>query len=119
MMELTSGVALWYRGGCPPVHMRWAVVRHLVEPPGPRALLCTGIGAGPLQTVQWYMLRWQAGAAFEEMRAHPGMETQRQWSGRATARTGTALSGLFSVATLAADVLIEQRDGIAPRAKAW
>ena len=32
MVELTSGVALWYRGGYPSVHMRWAVVRHLEEP---------------------------------------------------------------------------------------
>ena len=47
------------------------------------------------------------------------METQRQWSDRAIARTTPALFGLFSVATLAADVLIEQRGGMAPRATAW
>ena len=41
MVELTSGVALWYRGGYPSVHMRWVVVRHLEEPLGPYALLCT------------------------------------------------------------------------------
>ena len=56
---------------------------------------------------------------FEELRAHLGMETQRQWSERAIARTTPALFGLFSVVTLAADILIEQRGGMAPRTAAW
>ena len=119
MIELTSGVALWYRGGYPSVHMRWVVVRHLEEPLGPHALLCTDIDADPLQIVQWYLLRWQVEVTFEELRAHLGMETQRQWSERAIARTTPALFGLFSVVTLAADVLIEQQGGILPRTTAW
>ena len=119
MIELTSGVALWYRGGYPSVHLRWVVVRHLEEPLGPHALLCTDIDADPLQIVQWYLLRWQVEVTFEELRAHLGMETQRQWSERAIARTTPALFGLFSVVTLAADVLIEQQGGILPRTTAW
>ena len=59
------------------------------------------------------------GRLFEELRAHLGMETQRQWSERAIARTTPALFGLFSVVTLAADILIEQRGGMAPRTAAW
>ncbi len=35
------------------------------------------------------------------------------------ARTTPALFGLFSVVTLAADILIEQRGGMAPRTAAW
>ena len=56
---------------------------------------------------------------FEELRAHLGLETQRQWSERAIARTTPALFGLFSVVTLAADILIEQRGAMAPRTAAW
>ena len=119
MIELTSGVALWYRGGFPSVQIRWVVVRHLEEALAPQALLCTDIDADPLQIVQWYMLRWQVEVTFEELRAHLGMETQRQWSERAIARTTPALFGLFSLVTLAADVLIEQQGGIAPRTTAW
>ena len=119
MIELTSGVALWYRGGFPSVQIRWVVVRHLEEALVPQALLCTDIDADPLQIVQWYMLRWQVEVTFEELRAHLGMETQRQWSERAIARTTPALFGLFSLVTLAADVLIEQQGGIAPRTTAW
>ena len=69
--------------------------------------------------MQWYLLRWQVEVTFEELRAHLGMETQRQWSERAIARTTPALFGLFSVVTLAADVLIEQRGAMAPRTTAW
>ena len=59
------------------------------------------------------------GRLFEELRAHLGMETQRQWSERAIARTTPALFGLFSLVTLTADVLIEQQGGILPRTTAW
>ena len=87
MIELTSGVALWYRDGFPSVQIPWVVVRHLEEALAPQALPCTDIDAHPLQIVQWYMLRWQAQVTFEELRADLGMETQRQWSERAIART--------------------------------
>ena len=40
---------------------------------------------------------------FEEARRHLGVETQRQWSDRAIARTTPVLLGLFSLVTLLAD----------------
>ena len=119
MVELTSGVALWYHGGPLRVLIRWVVVRHLEEPLGPYALLCTDVAAEPLRILQCYLLRWQVEVTFEELRAHLGMETQRQWSEQAIARTTPALFGLFSVVIPAADVLIGQQGGMAPRATAW
>ena len=115
MVELASGVALWYHGGPPRLPIRWVVIRYLAERRGPYALLCTDTAAEPLRILQWYLLRWQVEVTFEELRAHLGMETQRQWSERAIARTTPALFGLFSVVTLAADVLIEQRGAMAPQ----
>ena len=38
------------------------------------------------------MQRWQLEITFEETRAHLGIETQRQWSNRAIARTRPACS---------------------------
>ena len=99
--------------------MRWVVIRYLAERRGPYALLCTDTEAEPLRILQWYLLRWQVEVTFEELRAHLGLETQRQWSERAIARTTPALFGLFSVVTLAADILIEQRGAMAPRTAAW
>ena len=82
-------------------------------------MLCTDTEAESLRILQWYLLRWQVEVPFEELRAHLGMETQRQWSERAIARTTPALFGLFSVVTLAADILIGQQGGMAPRTTAW
>ena len=118
-VELTSGVAVWYVGGKPLVPMRWVIVRDPGECLRPCALLCTNTEAEPLRILQWYMLRWQVEVTFEELRAHLGMETQRQWSEQAIARTTPALFGLFSVVVLAADALIGQQGGMAPRATAW
>lgn len=42
---------------------------------------------------------------FQELRTHLGVETQRQWSDLAIARTTPALFGMFSWITLAANVL--------------
>lgn len=42
---------------------------------------------------------------FEEVRAHLGMETQRQWSDYAITRTTPILLGLFSLVTILTDHL--------------
>ncbi len=46
------------------------------------------------------MLRWNEEVTFEEVRAHLGVETQRQWSDLAIARMTPALLGMFSLITL-------------------
>lgn len=46
---------------------------------------------------------------FEEVRAQLGVETQRQWSDLAIARTTPALLGLFSLVTLLAHRLAHGR----------
>ena len=53
-----------------------------------------------------------------ETRAHLGVETQRQWSDRAIARTTPVLMGLFSWIALAAHQLQKQRP-LSPRSAAW
>ena len=44
-------------------------------------------------------------ATFEEVRRHLGLETQRQWSDLAIARTTPLILGLFSLVTLLAHYL--------------
>jgi len=46
------------------------------------------------------VLRWNVETTFEEMRAHLGLETQRQWSDLAIARTTPVLFALFSMIVL-------------------
>ena len=52
------------------------------------------------------------------MRTHLGVETQRQWSDLAIARTTPALPGLFSWTTLAAHAL-QKRHPMTQRKAAW
>jgi len=47
-------------------------------------------------------MRWQEEVTYREVRTHLGVETQRQWSDLAIARTTPALLGLFSLVTLLA-----------------
>ena len=117
-MELTSQTAVWYRSGKPPVLIRWVLIR---DPQGafdPQALLCTDPSTAPAQILQWFVLRWQLEVTFQEARTHLGMETQRQWSDLAIARTTPILLGLFSWTTLAAHAL-QERHSITQRTAAW
>ena len=117
-VELASQTAVWYRSGKPAATIRRVLIR---DPQGafdPQALLCTGPLADPARILEWFVLRWQLEVTFQEVRAHLGMETQRQWSGLAIARTTPILLGLFSWTTLAAHALQKQHS-ITQRTAAW
>ena len=101
-VELASGTAVWHHGGLPVVPIRWVLVRDPHRRFDPQALLCTDQAADPLQVLRWFVQRWQMEVTFQEVRAHLGVETQRQWSDLAIARTTPCLLGLFSVVTLLA-----------------
>ncbi len=99
-VELTSQTAVRYRPGKPPVTIRWVLIR---DPQGafdPQALLGADPSADPTRILQWFVRRWQLEVTFQEARSHLGMETQRQWSDLAIARTTPILLGLFSWTTL-------------------
>src|SRR5207249_4958558 len=103
LVEVASATAVWYHSGLPPVPLRWVLVR---DPQGrfaTQALLCTDPSVSPAQVLAWFVRRWQVEVTFEEARRHLGLETQRQWSDLAIARTTPALLGLFSLVTLLAE----------------
>ena len=54
------------------------------------------------QVLEWFVHRWQMEVTFKEARRHLGMETQRQWSALASARTTPSILRLFSIVTLLA-----------------
>ncbi len=117
-VELTSGTAVWYHSGLPVLPIRWVLLR---DPKGrfkPQALLCTDLAAKPEQIVEWFIQRWQIEVTFHEVRTHLGVETQRQWSDAAIARTTPALFGLFSFVTLLAHQHAD-RNELPVRQTAW
>ena len=118
LVEISSSTAVWRHAGLPVVPIRWVLLR---DPRGrfdPQALLCTDPAQDPLQVVRWFVQRWQVEVTFREVRDHLGVETQRQWSDRAIARTTPCLLGLFSLVTLLA-VRLGPRARLAVATAAW
>ena len=105
VVEICSGTAIWRHAGMPMVPVRWVLLRDPSRRFDPQALLCTDAAQDPLQVVGWFVQRWQLEVTFREVRDHLGVETQRQWSDKAVARTTPCLLGLFSIVTLLASRL--------------
>ena len=116
-VEIASHTAVWHHCGKAPVPIRWVLIRDLWGEFQPQALLCADLNVEPTRIIEWFMLRWQLEVTFQEVRTHLGVETQRQWSDRAIARTTPVLLGLFSWITVAAHLLQKQRPS-KPRAAA-
>lgn len=117
-MECTFGQALWHTPGQDPLPIAWVLVRDPAGKLDPRAFFATDLSASPLQILVWVILRWGVEVTFEEVRAHLGFETQRQWNRLAILRTSPALLGLFSLITLLAHHLLGD-DPLPVRSAAW
>jgi hypothetical protein len=101
-MRLFSRTGLWYTSGQDPVAIRYVLAR---DPKGAledAGYLCTEEEMLPEEVMRYVVWRWSVEVTFEEMRAHLGMETQRQWSDLAIERTTPVLLGLYSLVVLAA-----------------
>jgi hypothetical protein len=108
VIEVCTRTAVWYHTGLPPVPIRWVLIRDPEKRFDPQALLCTDLNQSPLTIVSWFVRRWQVEVTFQEVRKTLGVETQRQWSDWAIARTTPCLLALFSLVTLLADRLVRQ-----------
>jgi hypothetical protein len=97
-----SRTGLCYTPRVPPVAIRDVVV---ADPQGKLrldAFFCTDLQATPVQILRWVVMRWAVEVTCEEARAHLGVETQRQWSEQAIARTTPVLLAWFALVTVLA-----------------
>jgi hypothetical protein len=104
-IEMVSGVSLWYRHGLDPVPIRWVLLRCPEDSFKPQAFFCSDTRVSAKQIIIWFIARWNIEVTFEELRAHLGFETQRQWSDKAIERTAPCLFGIFSLVVLMAKEL--------------
>jgi DDE superfamily endonuclease len=102
VVEICSATAVWRHAGLPVLPIRWVLLRDPQRRFDPQALLCTDPDRDPLRIVRWFVRRWRVEVTFREARDHLGVETQRQWSDRAIARTTPSLLALFSIVALLA-----------------
>jgi hypothetical protein len=117
-LDIASGTALWYHPGLPPLPLRWVLVRDVAGEHEPQAFLCTDPATEPVDILRLFVRRWSMEVTFAEVRRHLGVETQRQWSDKAIARTTPSLLALFSLATCWANDLCA-RGLVLPRQAAW
>lgn len=108
-LKYISNVSLWGGDGFLPVPIRWVLV---VDPEGeldPIPLMSTELNISPEKIIGFYIQRWNLEVTFEEVREHLGVETQRQWSDKAIARTTPILLGLYTIVCLIANRLQKER----------
>ena len=113
LLQIVSGTAIWHDPGRL-VPIRYVLVRDVADEFKPQAFLCTDLDADPLDILRWFVRRWSIEVTFAEVRRHLGLETQRQWSDPAIARTTPALLGLFSLTNE-----LYAPGAPAPRAASW
>jgi hypothetical protein len=117
-LEICTGISLWYTPKQPPVPINWVLVR---DPKGElrdEAFFSTDMQATANDILSQVILRWNIEVTFEELRAHMGFETQREWSDLAIARTTPALFGLYSAVVLMALELVKS-NAIVIQSCAW
>jgi hypothetical protein len=84
----------------------------------PPALRSTDRSLSPEQSLAFFLRRWQMEPTFRQVREQLGVETQRQWSDQAIARTTPLRLGLFSLVTLLANASLARHD-ITIHSAAW
>jgi hypothetical protein len=102
VMWVFSRTGLWHRRGQDPVAIRYILARDPEGEQSDAAYFCTDERFLPEEILKYVVQRWSVEVTFEEARAQLGLETQRQWSDLAIARTTPVLLGLFSIVTLLA-----------------
>lgn len=117
-MLITTGIAIWYHAGKPPVPIRWVLLKAADGSGEAAALLSTDLNLTPLEIINYFIRRWTMEVTFEEARAHLGVESQRQWSDLAIARTTPVLFAFFSLTTLWADTL-QNQNSLQLKSSAW
>jgi hypothetical protein len=94
---LCSGTGLWYRPGCGVTPVRWVLVRQREGKRGDEVFFTTDLAMAPEAIVETFVRRWSLETAFEETRAHLGLETLRNRSANAVRRSVPLLLALYSL----------------------
>lgn len=116
--RVLSSTCMWGADGTTPIPIRWALI---VDPTGkldPLPLMSTDPLITPERMVELFVDRWGLEVTFEETREHLGVETQRQWSDKAIARSTPVLMGLYSCVCLMANQL-RQVEPLKAGASSW
>ncbi len=119
-IEFLTGTCLWYSYGIRPVPIKWILIRDPNGKTEPVALFTLDLNATTKRIIEDYMGRWPIEVTFEEVRAHLGMESQRQWSDKAIERETPSILASFSIINLIAlELQKEKNDKILIQTSSW
>lgn len=113
-----TNTSLWCVDGYEPVPIRWVLVTDPTGKLAPLPLMSTDVTLSAEEIIALYIERWSIEVTFEEVREHLGVETQRQWSEKAIARTTPILMGLYSQVCLMANEM-SQGEAVKVESTAW
>jgi hypothetical protein len=99
-VELISEEANWYRSGEGMIPVRWVFVQDVQGTHEDGYFYTTDATLSPRQIVSLFTGRWSIEVTFQEVRAHLGFNTPRNWTKQSVLRTAPCLLGMFSVVTL-------------------
>jgi hypothetical protein len=118
LVRFVSCTCMWGADGSIPIPIRWVLVTDSSGKLDPLPLMSTDSNMSPEQMIRLYIDRWGIEVTFEEVREHLGVETQRQWSDKAIARSTPALMGLYSLVCLMA-LRLKESEGLESEKTAW
>lgn len=117
--DLATWTCLWSPVNGEPIHIRLVLSKDPNDIKGTIFTLMTNDFNIPItEVLEAYIMRWSQEVTHREVREHLGMETQRQWSNNAIARTTPLLFSLYSLVFLMANSLMKEKT-IEPGKTAW
>jgi hypothetical protein len=117
-VRVLSNVSLWYTPGERPIAIRWVLIVDPQAEAEPMAVFSTDVERPVATLIAQFVRRWNVEVTFEETRRHLGVETQRQGSDPAIARTTPALFALVSLVCLMAHRLVARGQALPIRVTA-
>jgi hypothetical protein len=109
MVQYFTGTCLWHvmTHSSTPIPIRYVLVRDPKNEYNPILLMSTDLELTSSEIIKNYVERWNVEVTFHESREHLGVETQRQWSDKAIARTTPILFALYSLTILIGNSLFQ------------
>lgn len=117
-VKYLTNTAMWGADGFCPIAIRWVLVRDPTNEMDPLPLMSTDVTLTAIRMIELYVDRWGLEVTFQETREHLGVETQKQWSDKAIARTTPILMSLYTIVCLIGHRLNEETPLTAEKA-AW
>ena len=108
-MKYIANTSLWCVNGFDPIPIKWVLLVDFETGNPIMPLMTTNVQLSAEEIIELYFERWNIEVTFEEVREHLGVETQRQWSDLAIARTTPILMASYTLVCLIANQLHEKK----------